>query len=135
MTQARREESMVAGFDQAGLELDASEIFDALPAATSGATQMRMTEQSLAEMFRDFDSGGSGRPDEADYGTRFDLGRAFREVGLLDEAIAEFTLAAADESRVPQCSSLIGLCYMEKEMPDVAVTWFDKSLAALGWCE
>jgi hypothetical protein len=131
MTQGRQEETMVPGFDEAGLDIDASEIFSRSPSATSGATPMGTTEASLADMFRDFDSGVRRRSDGTECGTRYALGLAFLDVGLLDEAIAEFTLAATDDSRAPECTSMIGLCYMEKEMPEAAVAWFDRCLAAL----
>jgi tetratricopeptide (TPR) repeat protein len=65
-------------------------------------------------------------------GTRYDLGRAYKEEGLLDEAIAAFTLAARDESRVVDCSSMLGLCFIEKGMSDEAVTWFERALQAVG---
>ncbi len=49
-------------------------------------------------------------------------------MGLLDEAIAEFQLAAKDEVRGLECCSMLGLCFMEKGMPDIAIKWFEKGL-------
>ena len=46
-------------------------------------------------------------------------------MGLIDEAIAEFQLAAKDENRMLECSSMLGICFMEKGMPKLAVKWFD----------
>jgi hypothetical protein len=135
MMQSGREEAMVDGFDQGSLELDAREIFAASATAEPGENPRSTTEAGLAELFRDYESGGSSAADEPQYGARFALGLAFRDVGLLDEAIAEFILAAADEIRRPECASMIGLCYMEKEMPLVATMWFDVSLASFTWRE
>jgi lipopolysaccharide biosynthesis regulator YciM len=56
-------------------------------------------------------------------------------MGLVDEAIAEFQLAARDESRVLECSSMLGICFLEKGMAKLAVKWFEKGLSAPGRTE
>src|SRR5688500_17696445 len=53
-------------------------------------------------------------------------------MGLIDEAIAEFQLAAKDEARILECSSMLGICFLEKGMPKLAVKWFEKGLKAPG---
>jgi tetratricopeptide (TPR) repeat protein len=53
-------------------------------------------------------------------------------MGLIDEAIAEFQLAAKDESRLLECSSMLGICFLEKGMPKLAIKWFEKGLRAPG---
>ena len=50
----------------------------------------------------------------------------------MDEAIAEFQLAAKDESRLLECASMLGICFIEKGMPKLAVKWFEKGLSAPG---
>ena len=56
-------------------------------------------------------------------------------MGLIDEAIAEFQLAAKDEGRLLECSSMLGICFLEKGMPKLAVKWFEKGLNAPGRTE
>jgi tetratricopeptide (TPR) repeat protein len=70
-----------------------------------------------------------------DYETRYNLGIAYKEMGLVDEAIAEFQLAAKDEARLLECASMLGICFVEKGMPKLAVKWFEKGLAAPGRTE
>jgi tetratricopeptide (TPR) repeat protein len=53
-------------------------------------------------------------------------------MGLVDEAIAEFQLAAKDESRLLECASMLGICFLEKGMPKLAIKWFEKGLSAPG---
>ncbi len=53
-------------------------------------------------------------------------------MGLVDEAIAEFQLAAKDERRLLECASMLGICFLEKGMPLLAVKWFEKGLQAPG---
>ncbi len=67
-----------------------------------------------------------------DYEARFDLGLAYREMGLIDEAIAELQLAAADEARLVECARMLAECFVEKEMPARAVKWLERGLAAPG---
>jgi tetratricopeptide (TPR) repeat protein len=54
---------------------------------------------------------------------------------LVDEAIAEFQLAAKDEGRMLECASMLGICFIEKGMPKLAVKWFEKGLGAPGRSE
>ena len=56
-------------------------------------------------------------------------------MGLVDEAIAEFQLAAKDEGRLLECASMLGICFIEKGMPKLAVKWFEKGLSAPGRTE
>jgi tetratricopeptide (TPR) repeat protein len=53
-------------------------------------------------------------------------------MGLVDEAVAEFQLAAKDEARLLECASMLGICFIEKGMPKLAVKWFEKGLQAQG---
>lgn len=70
--------------------------------------------------------------DREDYKTRFDLGVACRQMGLLDEAIAELLLAAADPARIVECASLLAECFVEQGKPERAVRWLEKGVAAPG---
>jgi hypothetical protein len=67
-----------------------------------------------------------------DYEARYSLGVAYREMGLLEEAIAELSLAAADEARLADCASLLAECFVEQGMPRRAVKWLEKGLGAPG---
>jgi tetratricopeptide (TPR) repeat protein len=89
-------------------------------------------DAGLAEIFKEFKKGVDKQLGKEDYDTRYNLGIAYKEMGLVDEAIAEFQLAAKDESRLLECSSMLGICFMEKGMPALAVKWFEKGLAARG---
>ncbi len=84
------------------------------------------------EIFKEFRKGVEKQLGTEDYDTRYNLGIAYKEMGLLDEAIAEFQLAAKDELRNLECCSMLGLCFMEKGMPDIAIKWFSKGLALPG---
>jgi tetratricopeptide (TPR) repeat protein len=94
-----------------------------------------LTDPGLDEMFREFKKGVEKQLGTEDYDTRYNLGIAYKEMGLLDEAIAEFQLASKDQNRLLECCSMLGLCFMEKGMPTIAIKWFEKGLSAPGRSE
>jgi tetratricopeptide (TPR) repeat protein len=85
-------------------------------------------EASLEEIFREFKKGVEQQLSPEDYETHFNLGIAYKEMGLIDEAIGEFQLASKDPARVVECCSMLGLCFLEKGMPQLAVKWYRKGL-------
>ena len=91
-----------------------------------------MTDPGLDQIFKEFRKGVEKQLGAEDYDTRYNLGIAYKEMGLTDEAIAEFQLAAKDEVRGLECCSMLGLCFMEKGMPHIAIKWFSKGLGLPG---
>lgn len=95
-------------------------------AGGDGAVQPQ--EQSLEDIIEGFKQGVAENLSPEDYDTHFNLGIAYREMGLLDEAIGEFQLAAKDERYVVDSSSLLGICFLEKGLPELAVRSYRKGL-------
>lgn len=60
--------------------------------------------------------------DSSDAQSHFDLGLAFREMGLYDEAINEFRQASSDTSRRRECLIMQGACLRERGQHDAAIT-------------
>jgi tetratricopeptide (TPR) repeat protein len=89
-------------------------------------------DSGLADIFKEFKKGVDKQLGKEDYDTRYNLGIAYKEMGLVDEAIAEFQLAAKDETRLLECASMLGICFLEKGMPKLAVKWFEKGLKVPG---
>jgi pilus assembly protein FimV len=85
-------------------------------------------EQSLEEIFKEFKKGVEQQLDSEDYDTHYNLGIAYKEMGLIDEAIGEFQLASKDPKRAVECASMLGLCFLEKGMPQLAIKWYRKGL-------
>ena len=93
----------------------------------------------LKEVFDEFraELGEMGSEDE-DLETHYNLGIAFREMGLLEEAIGEFQKVAKANDRgkafryAMQCSTLLGLAFMEKGQPDIAAIWYERALNTPG---
>lgn len=85
-------------------------------------------EQSLEEIVEGFKRGVSESLSAEDYDTHYNLGIAYREMGLLDEAIGEFQLASKEPRYLVDCASLLGGCFLEKGLPELAIKWFQRGL-------
>jgi tetratricopeptide (TPR) repeat protein len=85
-------------------------------------------EVSLEEIFREFKRGVEQQLSPEDYETHYNLGIAYKEMGLTDEAIGEFQIAAKDPARAVECCSMLGLCFLEKGLAALAIQWFQKGL-------
>ena len=93
----------------------------------------------LKEVFEEFRAElGEMGAEEEDLETHYNLGIAFREMGLLEEAISEFQkVAKANDSGRPfrytmQCCTLLGLAFMEKGQPAIAAIWYERALHTPG---
>jgi tetratricopeptide (TPR) repeat protein len=89
-------------------------------------------EQSLEEIVEGFKRGVAESLSPEDFDTHFNLGIAYREMGLVDEAIGEFQLAAREPTYLVSCASMLGLCFLEKGLPELAVKWYQRGLQATG---
>ncbi len=119
------------GFDLAD---ELGDLFGAQPAVAQeeSAEGTDLGDEALTDLFREFQKGVDKQLGKEDYETRYNLGIAYKEMGLIDEAVAEFQLAAKDESRLLECASMLGICFIEKGMPKLAVKWFEKGLQSPG---
>ena len=98
-------------------------------------------DAGLAELFEEFRVAEEGDEVREDFETHYNMGTAYKEMDLMDEAIQEFQNAAglvkaADgTSRFLQCCNMLGHCFIQKGMPEAAVLWFKKGLQAPGHTE
>src|SRR2546421_2819252 len=77
-------------------------------------------EQDFQDMLARFKQGIAENIDEADFQSHYDLGVAFKEMGLLDEAIAEFQRALRAPEGKLRTSEMLGICFFEKGAYGVA---------------
>ncbi|MDG5467544.1 tetratricopeptide repeat protein [Deltaproteobacteria bacterium IMCC39524] len=73
--------------------------------------------------------------DSSDTESHFNLGIAYKEMGLYDDAIAEFEKAASSSSRALDCITLTGQCHMEAGETAAAMDAFKAGLAHEGLSE
>lgn len=84
------------------------------PPAANPATASRGDRYSLDGLFSAFKKGVGEQLDQGDTETHYNLGIAYKEMGLYDDAIAEFKAAALDPRRLVDCITLQGICCREK---------------------
>lgn len=100
-------------------------------------------DPGLAAVFDEFREAveDSAAGEDADFDTHYQMGIAYREMGLLDQAVEEFQTATGmiaqgdGTPRYLQCCNMLGHCFIDKDMPRPAATWFKKGLSAPGHTE
>jgi len=96
-------------------------------------------DAGLAEIFEEYRASSESEGEAAangDYETHYNLGLAYKDMDLFEDALEEFQMAAnltspADGTgRYLQCCNLLGHCFVQTGAPEVAVKWFAKGLSA-----
>jgi tetratricopeptide (TPR) repeat protein len=83
----------------------------------------------VESVFAQFKKGVSEQIGIEDSATHFDLGIAYKEMGLLDDAMQEFEIASRSPARACTALTMIGLCAIEKGDAQRAVSEFERALA------
>jgi len=97
-------------------------LLDGGPAEKPKDTRMRVQdeeptgdeERDFAEMLKQFKRGLDENLEDEDYQSHYDLGIAFKEMGLLDEAIAEFQKALRSPDARLRTSEALGSSFFDK---------------------
>jgi tetratricopeptide (TPR) repeat protein len=79
-------------------------------------------EKDFKEMLGEFKRGIEANISEEDWQAHYDLGVAFKEMGLLDEAIGEFQKALRSPAGRLKTAEALGTCFFEKGQHSVAAT-------------
>jgi len=96
-------------------------------------------DAGLAEIFEEYRASSESEGEAAangDYETHYNLGLAYKDMDLFEDALEEFQMAANLTSRADgtgrylQCCNLLGHCFVQTGAPEVAVKWFAKGLSA-----
>ena len=88
----------------------------------------------LSALLEEFQEGEAAGGAGDDLETHYNLGVAFLEMGLHDEAIGEFqkVVKGAHPNRLPpnflQACTLLASCFTEKGMPAIAAQWYSRAL-------
>lgn len=105
----------------------------------SSAAESKGIDAGLAEIFEEFRVAAEEEPTpREDFETHYNMGTAYKEMDLLDDAIREFQTAAGltligdGTPRYLQCCNMLGHCFMLKGLPRAAVLWFKKGLDSPG---
>ncbi|MEO0094496.1 MAG: tetratricopeptide repeat protein [candidate division WOR-3 bacterium] len=85
--------------------------------------------QSINELISQFRKEVFESIGEGDYRSHYDLGVAYKGMGLFQEAIEEFEIAAKDESLKLKSYEMIAACFIEKGKIDEAIKVLNEGLA------
>ncbi len=79
-------------------------------------------QREFQEILEQFKRGIDENLDSEDYEAHYDLGIAFKEMGLLDEAIAEFQKALRSPDGRLRTSEALGICFYDKGQYGISET-------------
>ncbi len=85
-------------------------------------------EADFQHILQEFRDGIERTIPSDDVDSHFDLGIAFREMGLVDDAIAEFQIASRSRLRRVESIEALGGCFLDKQEPAVARTLLLRAL-------
>ncbi|HEY3497464.1 MAG TPA: tetratricopeptide repeat protein [Polyangiaceae bacterium] len=99
-------------------------------AAPSIDVTSSMVDVDADQVFAKFKAGVRAQVVEADSATHYDLGVAYKEMGLVSEAISEFEQAGRDQHRECMCYAMIGLIYLEQAQLDKSAESYVRALSS-----
>jgi tetratricopeptide (TPR) repeat protein len=116
-----------------------SNSFEASP-VLAASQQDEDSLNELSAVFQEFRSemGEAAQDEDEDLETHYNLGIAYREMGLLDESIGEFQKVANAIQKgkpfnyVMNCYTLLALCFLDKGEPKIASMWYERALEVPG---
>jgi tetratricopeptide (TPR) repeat protein len=98
------------------------------------STQKKSESQELLDIFEELKEKTGDLKPLMDFETHYSLGLAYKDMDLLDDAISEFQMAFRTagitdlEGDCINCCNMLGVCFKRKQMPKVAVMWFERGL-------
>ncbi len=100
-------------------------------AASPAAVRMSagVVEPDVEALFQEFRKGGKAQAGVDKYETHYDLGVAYKEMGLLAEAIEEFQQAACGPTRFVDVCAMIAACYKAQRRSKTAIALLERVLA------
>ncbi len=116
--------------DGSSLDFTEDELNDLVPSPpfVSPPSGSKGDKYGLDGFFSAFKKGVGEQLEQGDTETRYNLGIAYKEMGLYDDAIAEFKAASQDPRRLVDCITLQGICYRDKGEPGRAEELFSSGL-------
>jgi tetratricopeptide (TPR) repeat protein len=95
----------------------------------SANTETPSEQVGFAEMLTMFKQGVAANVEETDHESHYDLGVAYKEMGLLDEAISEFQKALRGTEQRVRTYEALGQCFVEKRQYQIALTILARALS------
>jgi tetratricopeptide (TPR) repeat protein len=104
-------------------------------AGTGDDQKQQETGLELQEIFEELKENTGDLKPLMDFETHYNLGLAYKDMDVLDDAIEQFQMAfrmAGEDEMLKanyiQCCHMLGVCFKRKQMLKVAVMWFERGL-------
>jgi len=102
-----------------------AEVFEADELHDKGEPSL---DTNVLDIFEEFKKGLEKELEAEDFETHYNLGIAYKEMGLIDDAIKEFQTSKNDPKRSARSMTMLGICYMEKGLFPLAIEAFKGAL-------
>jgi tetratricopeptide (TPR) repeat protein len=117
-------------FDLAA-SLDALDELEQATRSSRPPTSLRPVDEiDVDQVFAKFKEGVRAQISDSDSSTHYDLGVAYKEMGLLPDAIGEFKMAAKDTRFECTCHAMIGMIQLEMGQFEEAADSYIRALGA-----
>lgn len=122
--------------EEAGSKGEEEEYFDLsevlkedLTADRPEKSETQELDEELESIFQDFQKGVQEQLGEEDFETHYNLGIAYKEMGLVNEAIGEFQLSIKGPDCFIDSASMLAICFQEKGMYKSAIAQLEKAIS------
>lgn len=89
-------------------------------------------EADFTDMLEKFKAGVAANVDDEDFDSHYDLGIAYKEMGLIEEAIAEFQKALRGATQRIRAYEALGQCFIDRNDYESAITVLGRALREPG---
>jgi tetratricopeptide (TPR) repeat protein len=89
-------------------------------------------QADFTDMLEKFKAGIAANVDDEDFDSHYDLGVAYKEMGLIDEAIFQFQKALRGATQRIRAYEALGQCFIDRNEHDVAITVLGRALREPG---
>ncbi len=93
---------------------------------------MEGEQADFTDMLEKFKAGIAANVDDEDFDSHYDLGVAYKEMGLIDEAIFQFQKALRGATQRIRAYEALGQCFIDRNEYDVAITVLGRALREPG---
>jgi tetratricopeptide (TPR) repeat protein len=93
-------------------------------------SQPLTSEDGVKDVFEQFKQGVAQQVDAGDANTHYDLGVAYKEMGLVEDAVAEFEIARENPEREAISQTMIGDCFVQAGQLTDAINAYKRGLYA-----
>jgi tetratricopeptide (TPR) repeat protein len=100
--------------------------------AAEDDTRAEGEQADFTDMLEKFKAGVAANIDDEDFDSHYDLGVAYKEMGLIDEAVAEFQKALRGATQRIRAYEALGQCFIDRNEHDVAITVLGRALREPG---